>query len=248
MNISLAVNFLIHFKELNYRIIYYIISFLFTFCICFFFRVELFFLIAHIFLNYEHGFIYTNLFDPLIIYLKLSLFFAFIFTLPFFLYLFVFFFLRSLFTFYTTYSCFYLFSLYFLVIILFIMLLLLILPIIIVFLLNFQRLNSLDTLELTLQATIIQYYNFFFNYIKIYILLITIPNLFFVLVLLKIIIKDVFLNYKFRKYLYLIVFVFFIFFAPPDLLLQLFILPLLFFILEIFIYFISYLLVLYYLF
>lgn len=67
-------NFSIHIQELKYRSIYYLISFVLTFCICFFFKVELFFLISKIFLNYEQGFIYTSLLDPLIIYLKLSFF------------------------------------------------------------------------------------------------------------------------------------------------------------------------------
>lgn len=241
-------NFLIHLREFKYRIIYYIISFFITFVICFLFRVELFFLISHIFLHYENGFIYTNLLDPLVVYLKLSLFFSFVFTLPFFFYLFIFFFLRSVFTFYTLYYFFYTFCLYFLTITLFVILLVLIFPVIIIFLLNFQRSNSLETLELVLQATINNYYIFFFSYIKIYFLLILIPNLFFILVLLSIISKASFLTFQFRKYLYLLIFICFLFFAPPDFILQLFILPLILFTLEIFIYFISYLLILYYLF
>jgi len=143
---------------------------------------------------------------------------------------------------------FYIFSLYSLVISLFILLVTLIFPVLFEFLLNFQRTNTLETLELILQATINQYYNFFFSYIKIYLLLIFIPNLFFCLILLNFFKKQIFLNFKFRKYLYLIVFLVFLIFAPPDFFLQLLIFPLIIFILEIFIYFISYLLILYYLF
>jgi Sec-independent protein secretion pathway component TatC len=208
----------------------------------------LFFLISNIFLNFEHGFIYTGLLDPLLLYLKLSFFFSLVFTLPFFIYLFIFFFFRSFSNFLTIYYFFYIFSLYSLVISLFILLVTLIFPVLFEFLLNFQRTNTLETLELILQATINQYYNFFFSYIKIYLLLIFIPNLFFCLILLNFFKKQIFLNFKFRKYLYLIVFLVFLIFAPPDFFLQLLIFPLIIFILEIFIYFISYLLILYYLF
>ena len=190
-------NFSIHIQELKYRSIYYLISFVLTFCICFFFKVELFFLISKIFLNYEQGFIYTSLLDPLIIYLKLSFFFSFVFTTPYLIYLFVFFFLRSLFNFYTIYSFFYIFVLYVLTVLLFLLLLLLIFPVIIIFLLKFQRANSLETLELILQATMNQYYIFFFSYLKIYLLLVSIPNFFFGLVLLNIISKEIFFSYAF---------------------------------------------------
>lgn len=245
---ELKTNFLIHWVELKYRIVYYIISFFLTFCVCFIYKVELFFLISYIFLNFEHGFIYTGLLDPLLLYLKLSFFFSFVLTLPFFIYLFVFFFFRSFSNFLTIYSFFYIFCLYILVITLFILLVILVFPLLLEFLLNFQRTNTLETLELVLQATINQYYNFFFSYTKIYFLLILIPNLFFCLILLNFLKKQSFLDLKFRKYLYLIIFIGFLIFAPPDFFLQLLIFPLVIFILEIFIYFISYLLILYYLF
>lgn len=241
-------NFFIHLTEFKYRILYYLLSFVFTFIICFLFRVQLFFLISHIFLNYKTGFIYTNLVDPIVVYIKLSFFFSMLFTLPFFIYLFIFFFLRSFCNFYTLYYFFYIFCLFFLTIVLFVFLLTFIFPFIIIFLLDFQRLNTFEVLELVLQATMNQYYNFFFSYIKIYLLLIFIPNLFFCLILLNFFKKQIFLNFKFRKYLYLIVFLVFLIFAPPDFFLQLLIFPLIIFILEIFIYFISYLLILYYLF
>lgn len=241
-------NFFIHLTEFKYRILYYLLSFVFTFIICFLFRVQLFFLISHIFLNYKTGFIYTNLVDPIVVYIKLSFFFSMLFTLPFFIYLFIFFFLRSFCNFYTLYYFFYIFCLFFLTIVLFVFLLTFIFPFIIIFLLDFQRLNTFEVLELVLQATMNQYYNFFFSYIKIYFYIILIPNLFFFLILIKFLPKELYLTYKFRKYMYLMVFICFLIFAPPDFFLQLLILPLLIVILEIFIYFISYLLFLYYLF
>ena len=242
------MNFLIHLKELKYRFVYFLFSFILTFIICFYFRVELFFLISSIFLSYGQSFIYTGLFEPLIIYFKLSFLFSFFFTFPINFYIFSFFFLRSFYNFYTFYYFFYISCLYFLTILIFILFLILIFPLLIIFLLNFQRSNNLEIFELLLQATINQYYNFFFNYIKIYFLLICIPNIFFLLVLIKLINKEFFFNYKFRKYLYLNIFIFFFIFAPPDLFLQILILPLIIFILEIFIYFISFFLILYYLF
>jgi len=242
------LNFLIHLDELKLRALYYIFSFLITFSICFCYRVELLFLISSIFLNFEQGFIYTGLLDPLILYLKLSFFFSLVFTFPFFIYLFIFFFLRSCFNFFTIYYFFYIFCLYFLSISLFVVLLTFIFPILFAFLLDFQRTNSFESLELILQATINQYYNFFFSYIKIYFLLILIPNIFFGLILLNLIKKEFFITYTFRKYLYLVVFIGFLIFSPPDFFIQVIIFPFVVFVLEVFIYFISYLLILYYLF
>lgn len=244
----IKTNFSIHLTEFKYRAFYYLFSFIFTFIICFLFRVQLFFLISHIFLYYKSGFIYTSLLDPLIVYIKLSFFFSFLFTLPFLIYLFIFFFLRSFCNFYTLYYFFYIFCLFFLTILLFVFLLIFIFPFIITFLLDFQRLNTSEVFELVLQATMNQYYNFFFSYVKIYFFLVLIPNVFFFLILINILSKEIYLTFKFRKYMYLLVFICFLIFAPPDFFLQILIFPLLVIILEVFIYFISYLLFLYYLF
>lgn len=101
------LNIVINFLELKYRIIYFLFSFIATFCVCFYYKVELFYLISNFFLHYEDGFIYTSIFDPLIIYIKLSLLFSLIFIYPIFGYLIVFYFLKSLVNFYLFYYIFY---------------------------------------------------------------------------------------------------------------------------------------------
>ena len=66
-------NLFINLEEFKLRVLYLIFSFLVTFGSCFFFKLELFFFISQFFLKFENGFIYTNLLDPIIFYIKLSL-------------------------------------------------------------------------------------------------------------------------------------------------------------------------------
>ena len=186
------LNIIINFLELKYRMIYFVFSFISTFCACFYYKVELFYLISNFFLQYEDGFIYTNLFDPLVVYIKLSFLFTLIFIYPVFGYFIGFFFLRSLATFYLSYYIFYWFLLYFLSFSLFILFSSVFLPFLLEFLLNFQRLNIFATMELTLQATMIQYYKFFFSYIYIYCFLILIPNFFLFLTFFNVFSKELF--------------------------------------------------------
>ncbi len=240
------LNIIINFLELKYRIIYFVFSFIGTFSTCFYFKVELFYLISNFFLRYENGFIYTSLFDPLIVYIKLSFLFTLIFIYPIFGYFIIFFFLRSLTQFYLSFYIFYWFLLYFLAFTLFIVFSSLFLPFLLEFLLNFQRLNILEILEISLQATINQYYNFFFSYIYIYSFLILVPNIFLFLIFLNVFPKKLFFEYKFRKYLYFIIFISFLVVAPPDFFVQLLIFPIIVLLLEVFIYLITFLYILYY--
>jgi len=242
------LNFLINLLELKYRIFYYLISFFCTFFICFYFKIELFFLISSIFLFYETGFIYTHLIEPFIIYLKLCFFFSLIITFPYYIYSILYFFYKSFFNYYTLFFFLYTISVYILSLSLFILFFILLFPFFLKFLFTYQRTNSFETLELILQATMSQYYNFFFYYILYYLLLILIPNLFLVLVFLNIFEKELLFTPKFRVYLYSIVFIIFLIFAPPDFIIQLiFLLPILILI-EIYIYFIYFFVLLYYLF
>lgn len=233
-------NLWINFIELKYRLFYFLYSFLLTLLVCFTYRIEIFFLISNFFLEYENGFIYTSLLDPLIIYIKLSLLVTTILVFPVFIYLFGFFFFRSFYSYKLIYSIFYLFSLYFFSFVLFILTSNVILPILFEFLINFQLLNTFDLFELKLQATITQYYNFYFAYIFIYLFIILIPNTFLFLVFVGFLKKDFFLKYIFRKYLYLIVFFLFLIVSPPDFFLQIIILPFLILFLELYIYLITF--------
>jgi Sec-independent protein secretion pathway component TatC len=97
------LNLLINVIELKFRFIYIFFSLIVTFIVCFFFKVELFFIISNLFLQFADGFIYTSLLDPLIIYLKLSFLFTLIIILPIILYILGFFFSKSFYSFYVNY-------------------------------------------------------------------------------------------------------------------------------------------------
>ena len=239
-------NFYINFIELKLRTIYVFYSLIFTFIICFNYKIELFFLISSSFLKFEEGFIYTSLLDPIIIYLKLSFLFTIIITLPFLGYIYGFFFLKAFSNFYLRYFIFYFILIYFTSFFLLISLSKLILPFIFEFLISFQRTEFFGGFNLILQATITQYYTLFFSYLYIFILIIAVPNLYLIFIFLGFINKDNFLSYNFRKYLYLLMTFFFLIFAPPDFLIQLVIFPIIILILEIYIYIITYLYSLYF--
>jgi sec-independent protein translocase protein TatC len=239
------LNFLINLLEIKYRIFYYFISFFLTFIICFYFKVELFFLISNIFLFYESGFIYTNLIEPFIIYIKLCFFFSLLFTFPNFIYFILYFFFKSFSTYYTIFYFIYILFMYILTVFLFIIFFIIIFPIFLNFIFTYQRTNSFEALELVLQATMLEYYNFFFYCTIFYLFLILIPNLMLILLFLNIFKKELLCNRYFRIYLYLYVIFTFLIFAPPDFFLQLIFLVPIIFLMEIYIYFIYFFLILY---
>ena len=243
--IARRTNLWINFQELKYRLIYLILSFIFTVLICFIYRVELFFLISNFFLKYEDGFIYTSLLDPLFIYIKVSILSSLFWVFPIFIYFLGFFFFRAFYNYQLVYIIFYLFFTYFISFLFFVFVSKLFLPILFEFLINFQLSAVNDIFQLKLQATITQYYKFYFRYIYIYLLLILIPNIFLVLVILGLVSRNTFLKFTFRKYLYLIVFILFLIVAPPDFVLQLFILPFIVLFLELYIYLITFFFTLY---
>ena len=184
--------------------------------ICFHYKTALFYIISNFFLRYESGFIYTNLLDPILIYLKLSALASILISLPIVGYILGFFFFKSLYTSYLLYFIFYFILIYFSSLLLLIFLSNLIIPILFEFLLSFQHLDLAGGYELILKATITQYYTLFFNYIYLFCFLVFIPNVYLILIFLKIINKDNFVSFKFRKYLYIITLFCFLIFAPPD--------------------------------
>ncbi len=240
------LNFSINLNELKFRIFYYIITLVFTFLIFFNYKVELFFLISSIFLNYKCGFIYTGLMEPFIIYLKISILFSIIFTLPIYFYNFGFFFFKSLYRYTTRYFILYIFFFYIVSIICYILSFIFIFPIFLEFLFTFQRLNSIDILNLVLQATMSQYYYFFINYIIYLFLIILIPNIYLIIIFFNLINKEYFYNYRFRKYIYICSLLNFFLIAPPDVLLQLVFFPFVIILFELFIYFVSFFIILYF--
>lgn len=230
------INLIINISELKIRLFYFVLSFFLTFFASFIYRVELFFFISQFLLKYEEGFIYTSLLEPFIIYLKLSILFTFVFSTPFFIYIFGFFFFKGTYTFYTFYYFYFFVFLYLIAVCFFILISFLVFPFILEFLLSFQRVENFEILQILLQATMNQYFNFFTNYFLIYLFIVFAPNFILFLILIGILNKSFFLSFKFRKYLYLIVLVSFLLFAPPDFLVQLLLLPIVILILEIFIY------------
>ena len=132
------------------------------------------------------------------------------------------------------------FCTYFISLILFFFLTKTFLPFLLEFLIDFQRLDNSSVLELKLQATITQYYSFFFTYVIIYLILVLIPYIFLFLVLVGLITSELFFNHFYRKYIYFVVFIFFLIIAPPDFLLQLSLVPFVLVFLEVYIFFITF--------
>lgn len=237
--LSKKINFFINFLEFKYRFFYLLLSFLLTFIQCFEYKIELFFFISEPFLNLQEYFIYTNLLDPILIYIKLSLFISIFLISPFFIYLFIFYFFKSLYTIYLYITGYFLLILFLLNIIMYYILFNILFKFLFKFLLTFERNKLTSLFQLHLEATINQYYSFFFLLIDIYIFLFFIPIIIFFLIIFNIIADKFFNNFLFRKYLYLGVFLIFLIIAPPDLFIQIFIVPLIFLILELYIYIIT---------
>lgn len=238
-------NFSINYIELKYRTFYFFYCSVLTFFVCFYYKIELFFMISNFFLLYKEGFIYTNLLDPIFIYFKLVIFCSILLLYPFFLYLYGFFFIKSFYDFYLKYFIFYFSTLYVVGLYLLFIISKVFLPFLFSFLLGFQRLNQSELFELTLQATITQYYSFFFSYLIVCLSVIIIPNCFLILLFLNIINSKNFLNYKLRKYLYIFIIIIFLVIAPPDFTIQLLVFPIIIFFLEFFIYLIIFFYTLY---
>ncbi len=230
------LNLLINFIELKYRILYSLLNIFLSFIIFFEYKVELFFLISESFLSLQKQFIYTSLLDPLFFYIKITLLATLFIFFPIGIYFFSFFFIKSIYNVYIkiyTVSFFILFSINFFLYFFFFNFLL---KFFFNFLLTFQRKKEIILLQLHFEATIQQYFSFFFSLIFICILLIFLPILFFSLTYFTYI-KNIFLKkLSFRKYIFIFISSFFLLIAPPDFIIQIIILPLIFFVIELYIY------------
>ena len=231
-------NLIINIKELQIRTIYSFITFLVAFSVAFLKKVELFFVISKFFLSEESGFIYTNLIDPLIIYIKISFLFSIIFTFPIIFYTYAFFFFKAIYNFYIFYIFMYIFSFYFGGFCILSLCYFKIFPIILKFLLEFQRTELYTPLKLILRATMDKYFIFFYNFVCIFFFIFLFCNIFLIFLFFNMFNKQTFKKIFYRKFLYLLIIIFSLIFAPPDILLQLIILPFLIFLIEIIIYFI----------
>lgn len=230
------VNFLINLNELKLRFFYFLISFVLLFIVNFNYSLELVYISSKFFLDLGQKFIYTSLLDPLYIYLKLSFFYSLVFVQPIFFYFFIYFFLKGFENFYVIYVFIYTLTMYFLTLIGFILISFFCFPFLFKFLINFQLNNPSEQINLILQATIVQYFNFYIFFIYIYAFISILFVLVFLLVLFEFISSEWYFKYSFRKYLYGFVFIIFLIIAPPDFVVQLFLFPFFIFFIEIYIF------------
>lgn len=220
--------FQIHLYELKIRTLYLIISYLLCFLICLIFKVELFFIISKIFLQFNTGFIYTDIMEPFMVYIKLSLFFSFVIILSIFFYFYSFFFFKSFYMNQIRIVLFLFFLFYLFIGFYFILFFKFFIPVVLKIFFLFERIDINSLLMISLEAKLKDYLKKFFIFIFVSLLITHLP-LFLMLYILKFSNIN---NIKFRKYLYIIMIVVFLIVAPPDIFLQVLILPFLFFFIE----------------
>jgi sec-independent protein translocase protein TatC len=230
-------NLFINYKELKLRLVYIFFSFILTFGSSFFFKVELFFLISWFFLNLEEGFIYTNLLDPLVLYIKISFLFSIIFIFPVTVYILSFFLFRSIQHFYVVYISCYILSFYLLGIIVISSSYFYLFPFIIKFLLNYQRVGVFNPLKLVLRAAVDKYFVFFSLFLFIFLIIFLVCNI--ILIIMNLFYSSVSRIY-YRKVIYFFFFLILMLSAPPDIFLQLLIFPFFIISTEIMIYFMTF--------
>ena len=214
-----------HLKDLKIKVFYLIISFIITLLICIYYRIHILFLISRTFLLLKKKFIFTKISTAFWIYLKLSTITSLIFILPLFFYFLGLFLLKGFYIYqnkiWTT-----VFIIFYITIILtLINFYKYVFPFILTFFLSFE--SNIGPLSLTLEARIDQYINFYIFFIFFILLLFIIPFLLLVVTLFFKINKN-----SLRKYIYIPLLFFFILFAPPDLSIQLLLIPFLFVITE----------------
>lgn len=228
-------NFIIHLKELHIRTIYVFISILLSFIAAFLQKIELFFLISKFFLHLENGFIYTNLLDPLLTYIKLAFLFSIVCTIPVLVYIYSFFFAKAIYKFYVLYIWFYFISFYFGGVCLFLIWYLKLFPILINFFIQFQRLETFTPMKLELKATLSKYFIFFYSFIWLFLIIFIACNIFLFLFYFN---QHILKKIYYRQFLYLLISILILLFAPPDITLHLIILPFVIIFVEITIYFV----------
>ncbi len=224
-------NFYINFIELKIRLFYFFFSLFLTFLFCFCYRLELFFLISFFF-NYNGlGFFYLGLLDPIIVYLKISVFSSFFFNFFNFFYFLIFFFFRSFFNAFTKfYFLICLFNLFFVYVIV-MLFFYVFFPFFFSFLLSFQQ-DAIDNFSLVLLPSFTNYYSLFFNLIVFFLIVALSLNFF----LFYSFIQKQFI-FKSRMLLFFFNLTFVLIFSPPDIFFQLYFLIFIFLVIELFIYF-----------
>lgn len=229
-------NFLINLLELQYRVFYAFISFTYCFIINIIYKIELFYSISKLFLKLQNYFIYTSILEPIIIYIKLSILSSIIFSFPLFIYIFIFFIFKSV---YKLYLYIYMYIFLFVIFVNYIYYKLFLFKAynyILAFLIGFQRSETNVVFKLNFEAKMDQYYFFYFNIIYFYIFIIVIPLIIFIIITSYKIIYFWNIKVSYKKFLYLFILFLFLLIAPPDLYLQIIILPYVILIIETYVY------------
>ena len=218
-----------HLQDLKIKLYFILISFILTFFINFIFRIELFYFLGQVFIQFQKNIIFTKLSTGFWVYFQLATWSTLFFLTPLVLYFSFLFLLKGFFQ-YESFFCFvflFLFFCFYSYIIIFN--LHYIFPFIFHFFLTFE--NPTGLISLHLEARFDQYISFLINYFIIMLLITLIPlilliiNFFFIKNLLYL-----------RRNIYLPFFFFFLLIAPPDFILQLLLLIFLLFLIEIFLF------------
>lgn len=209
-----------HWIDLQIKLSYIIFSYILTFLICYLFRINIFFYISKYFLLLDKKFIFTNLTTAFWVYFQLCCVISLIFIIPLLIYFIFFFILKSFYNYQIKIFSFLFFLFYLILILILNFFYIYIFPLLLNFFLNFE--NFQGPLTIQLEARLDQYLNFFIYFFLFIFFVLTIPILF-------LIIKYFFINHKstknIRKYVYSILIVCFILISPPDIMLQLIMLP-----------------------
>lgn len=218
--------FIYYLKEFQYRSLYCIISFLFNFFIWLFFSKELLFIIVKPLLNISKNklfsyFIFTNMSDVLLIYIKISVILAFICTIPKILAQLWFFLIQGLYN----YEKNFLFSIFILSFFFFITVTFIlysyIIPFIWLFFISFELTSSNSLFGIYYEAKINDYVDFMFYIFLIFCCFLQFPIVMIFLIYFNFLDLKFFIKY--RKYFIIIFFILGGLFSPPDIFSQLFV-------------------------
>lgn len=218
--------FTYYLQEVKYRVLYCIGSFLFNFIILLFFSKELLFILVKPLLNINkdeqfYYFIFTNMSDVLLIYMKIAVILAFILVFPKILVQFLVFLLQGLYN----YEKNFLFTLLFLFLGLAYLILFLLyfytIPIIWAFFLNFELTSVNSLFGVYYEAKINDYISFMFYIFFIFSCFLQFPVFMIFFIYFNFLGTGFFIVY--RKYFIIIFFILGGLFSPPDIFSQLFI-------------------------
>lgn len=239
--------FVHYLKEVKYRFFYCIISFFSNFLILFIFAKELLFIIVDPLLkinkkNDFYYFIFTDMADVLLIYIKIAFVLSVISLIPLLLFQVWFFLVQGLYNYEKNFLLFLLlFSLIFFIVI-FLFLYIYLIPFIWSFFINFELTMNNSLFGIYYEAKINDYVNFMFYIFGIFCSFLLIPIIMICLLYFKILNIQFFVSY--RKYFIITIFILGGVLSPPDIFSQIFISSIILFIYEIILFY--YLLLHYY--